>query len=193
MLEVHSTSVRGAPAGPWIGRALGTTGDALVPGSLGRVYFAFDYGRGLARVRRIRNVPGFIANAAAGFNSPELWEQVRRKGGSTARSLIDGALDSTVATVVCLGRWTGHGKFLRYELERSRAHGNGIVGNPIHVVPDGQGRQDESGREPFLIRNAGFNIYDYRSPARLAAAIHEAIDLAQASGDAPFGHPECAA
>ncbi len=43
------------------------------PSTMARVYFSLDYERDLERVKKIRNVPGIVACAAAGFQSKEVW------------------------------------------------------------------------------------------------------------------------
>ena len=148
------------------------------PSTMARVYFSLDYERDLERVKKIRNVPGVIACAAAGFQSTDVWETAKRRGDAAVHGLIKDGLNNTSVTVLCLGYMTSYRKYLTYELEQSLNRGNGVVGLQIHHLTDALGRSDEEGHVPPLLNIAGFKAHKYTNPRRLAEWIREAADLA---------------
>ncbi len=148
------------------------------PSTLRRVYFSFDYERDLDRVKKIRNVSGIVACAAAGFQSTDVWETARRRGDAAVHGLVNDGLNNTSVTVLCLGYMTSYRKYLTYELEQSLNRGNGVVGVQVHHLADAIGRSDEEGHVPPLLNIAGFKAYKYTSPRHLAEWIREAAELA---------------
>ncbi len=148
------------------------------PSTLRRVYFSFDYGRDLDRVKKVRNIPGIVACAAAGFQSKDVWETAKRRGDAAVHGLVKDGLNNTSVTVLCLGYMTSYRKHLTYELEQSLNRGNGVVGLHINHLTDALGRPDEQGHVPPLLNIAGFKAYKYANPRRLAEWIREAADIA---------------
>jgi hypothetical protein len=145
-------------------------------GRLCRVYFSLDYERDFERVRKIRSSASVIPALAVGFDGLGAWNDVVRRGSAAVHASIDDALDNTVATVVCIGARTMGGKYLDYELERSLERGNPLIGLRINHLRDDQGRADEAGEAPPLIRTAGFDTYTYTDAEQLAVDIEEAIE-----------------
>jgi hypothetical protein len=143
-----------------------------------RVYFSFDYERDLDRVNKIRNVPGVIACAAAGFRGADVWETAKRRGDAAVQGLIRDGLNNTSVTVVCLGYMTAYRKHLTYELEQSLNRGNGVVGVQLHHLTNKGGESDEEGHVPPLIRIAGFQVCKFQNMRVLGEWIEEAAEVA---------------
>ena len=97
-----------------------------------RVFFSFHYQRDIFRVNQIRNIPEIISAAAAGFHDASLWEEVKKKGDAAIKKLIDEGLRNTSVTVVCIGAKTMGRKYINYEIAKSLAIGNGLVGIQIN-------------------------------------------------------------
>jgi hypothetical protein len=144
-----------------------------------RVYFSFDHDRDLARVRPLSRVAGVVAATAAGFSNNALWEDARQAGADDVRSLIDEALWGTSVTVVCLGSRAGRRRYMEYEIARSVARGNGLVGIQINELTDAKGRVDPVGRTPATLLISGAPIYRYVDQATLKARIDEAARRAE--------------
>jgi len=144
-----------------------------------RVYFAFDYNRDLFRVARIHKLPNVLARAAGGFESSAVWHRARRRNRAAIHGLIDDGLTKTSVTVVCVGYMSASRTYLHYEVERSLEQGNGLVGIRINHLEDQDGLMDDDGTPPPLIEAAGYHVYRYRGPERLAVHIEEAHELAQ--------------
>lgn len=146
-----------------------------------RVYFSFDYKRDLCRVGRVHKLPNIVSRAAGGFESSTLWQRARRRGRAEIHGLIDDALTKTSVTVVCVGYMTAYRTYLDYEVERSIAQGNGLVGLRINHLPDLNNLTNEDGTPPPLIEASGYRVHRYHDAARLVAPIEEAHELAQLS------------
>ncbi len=148
-------------------------------GLIRRVYLSFRYSRDLYRVRKIRRIPRVRVWTAAGLENAQSWQGICRNGEAGVKNVIDGALAATSVTVVCIGQTTAYGRYIDYELERSLDQGNGLVGVHISHLPDEDGTIEDNGPVPLLIKMAGYKIYDYSGPHRLAVQIEEAARLAE--------------
>ena len=148
-------------------------------GLIRRVYFSLRYSRDLYRARKIHRIPRVRVCTAAGLEDATLWAQTCRNGDAAVKNVIDGAIATTTVTVVCIGQTTVYGKYVDYEIERSLDQGNGIVGVHIGHLPDANGVIEEKGAVPLLIKMAGYHVYDYTGPRRLAQQIEEAARLAE--------------
>lgn len=143
------------------------------------VYFAFDYHRDLARVKKICAVPGVVARAAGGFETSTVWQQAERQGEAAVRALIDESLGRTEVTALCLGMRTSFDKHLDYQIERSFDLGNGLVAVTINQITDDQGTVDPYAPVPPIVEAKGYRVYPYTSRSHLAHQIEEAYQLAQ--------------
>jgi hypothetical protein len=139
-----------------------------------RIFFSFDYARDVSRVQKIRELPDVIANAPAGFESADLWNETERQGDDAVHALIDAALRVTKVTVVCIGSATAQNKYVDYEIQQSIARGNGIVGVRIHGIAGADGRTDVEGPIPTLLIENWYDVHTYSNQAALAAWIDEA-------------------
>ncbi len=145
-----------------------------------RVYFSFQYQPDLARVNRIRKIPNVVAYSAAGFADQALWQKARRRGDDAVRQMIESAIENTTVTVICIGRqMTSTDKFVAHEIDRTLAHGNGIVGLHLPNLRDEDGNAIENGRAPARIATSGYRVYAYSGCEQLAAHIEEAGLLAR--------------
>ncbi len=143
-----------------------------------RVFFSFHYQRDIWRVNQIRNIPEITGCAAAGFQDASLWEEAEKKGDAEIKKLIDKGLENTSVTVVFIGAKTAGRKYINYEIEKSIARGNGIVGIQIHHLKNKAGEIDEAGATPAKLTNGGYKVYKYVDSEKLAARIEEAAKAA---------------
>lgn len=143
-----------------------------------RVFFSFHYQRDIWRINQIRNLHEIVGCAAAGFQDASLWEEAKKKGDAEIKKMIDGALERTTVTVVFIGAKTAGRKFINYEIEKSIARGNGLVGIQIHHLKDKDGNTDTPGDTPALLTKHGVPVYKYVDGDKLAARIEEAAKKA---------------
>jgi hypothetical protein len=126
-----------------------------------KVFFSFHYQRDLWRVNVVRNSGVIEGIAAAGFHDKSLWEETRKKGDDAIRQLINKGLDGTSVTAVLIGAETANRKHVSYEIERSVARGNGILGIQINNIKDKDGRSDLPGSMPEALTKISAPIYIY--------------------------------
>jgi len=78
-----------------------------------------------------------------------LWEEARTKGQAAVEAMIDKGLENTSVTVVLIGRETAQRPYVLYEIKKSYARGNGLLGVNIYKIKNLQGEVDDSGENPF--------------------------------------------
>jgi hypothetical protein len=136
------------------------------------VFFSFHYQRDILRVNQIRNMPNVVGCAAAGFQDASLWEEAKKKSDEAVKRLIDKGLEGTSVTVVCIGAKTAGRKFINYEIERSIARGNGLVGIQIHHLKDQDQNTDLAGLTPAGL--SSYKVHKYSDKENLAKWIEQA-------------------
>jgi hypothetical protein len=141
-----------------------------------RAFFSFHYQRDIWRVNQIRNIPNVTGCAAAGFQDASLWEEAKKKGEATIKSMIDKALENTTVTVVFVGSQTAGRQFINYEIDRSIARGNGLLGIYINHLKDREGKVDPPGATPAKL--AAYKIYKYTDHDSLSKWIEDAAKAA---------------
>lgn len=127
-----------------------------------KVFFSFHYGRDLWRVNVVRNSGLIEGFAAAGFHDASLWEETKKKGDDALQRLIDKSLESTSVTVVLIGAETANRRWISYEIERSIARKNGILGIRVNAIKDQYGKTDVSGPIPAALTKTGAPVYDWK-------------------------------
>jgi hypothetical protein len=126
-----------------------------------RVFFSFHYQRDLWRVNVVRNSGVVEGISAAGFHDQSLWEETYKQGEAAVRNLIDAGLIGTTVTVVLIGAETASRKFVTYEIEKSIARGNGLLGIWINNIKDKYGNTDLPGPVPTALTRALAPVYTY--------------------------------
>jgi len=126
-----------------------------------RVFFIFHYQRDLWRANVVRNIGAVEGVAAAGFHDSSLWDETKRRGESAVKKLINQGLNESTVTVVLIGAETANRSNVNYEVERSVARGNGILGIRINNIKDKDGRTDPPGEVPNALVKIGAPIYTW--------------------------------
>ncbi|KAM3091031.1 TIR domain-containing protein [Phormidesmis sp. 146-35] len=115
-----------------------------------RVFFSFHYQQDIWRVNVVRNHAKVKSGyQEAGYWDCSLWESTKRTGENSLKQLINSGLQNTSVTVVLIGTETSERKWVKYEIERSRERGNGMLGIYIHNIKDINGTPDLKGNNPF--------------------------------------------
>ena len=142
-----------------------------------KTFFSFDYKYAwkVSQIRRMRNVR---STSAAGFEDASLWEEAKKKSDQEVHRMIDGALQDTTVTVVCVTHGTTDRKYIDYEIDQSLARGNGLVAVQIHHIKDQNGETGSAGDIPSKIPSNWFKAYKYINEEALARWIEEAAKLA---------------
>lgn len=116
-----------------------------------RVFFSFHY----------QDVIDFRANAvrnhwltksdrsAAGYFDASVWEEFKRKGEKSLKSLINGALENTSSTCVLVGSATFERPWVRYEMLKSFVRGNKIIAVHINCIKGKDQKTKSLGENPL--------------------------------------------
>lgn len=119
-----------------------------------RVFFSFKYDD-VSRAMIVRHSWRVQGREAAGFIDAADFENLKRQGYSAIKNWIDRQLEGTSVTVVLVGEKTCNSKWVRYEIERSIARGNGLLGIDISKIKDlQQNTTERCGEIP-----KGYNFY----------------------------------
>jgi hypothetical protein len=143
-----------------------------------RVFFSFHYQRDIWRINQMRNIPNVTGVAAAGWADASLWEEAEKKGDAAIKKLIDDGLYNPSVTVVFIGSKTTGRKYINYEIEKSIARGNAIIGVKIHHLKNKNGETDPEGDVPAKLTSAAAKVFKYDNMTRLAEWIEAAAKKA---------------
>jgi len=118
------------------------------------VFFSFKY-KDVSRAMVVRNSWVTQGKQAAGFIDAADFEDLKRQGDTAIKNWIDRQLEGTSVTVVLVGEKTCSSRWVKYEIEKSKEIGNGLLGIDISKIKDLQGNTSERcGRIP-----SGYNFY----------------------------------
>jgi hypothetical protein len=113
------------------------------------VFFSFKY-EDISRAMVVRNSWVTQGKQSAGFIDAADFEKVKRQGDAAIKSWIDGQLKGTSVTVVLVGQHTCSSRWVKYEIEKSIAIGNGLIGIDISKIKDLRGNtSDRCGQLPI--------------------------------------------
>lgn len=119
-----------------------------------KVFFSFKY-EDVSRAMVVRNSWLTRGQQAAGFIDAAEFEKVKRRGDAAIKAWIDNQLKGTSVTAVLVGAKTCKSRWVRYEIEASKARGNGLLGIDISKIRNLAGKTSERcGKPP-----AGYSFY----------------------------------
>lgn len=113
-----------------------------------RVFFSFHHQHDSWRVGQVRN-SWLTKGDTNQFLDAAEWESVKEKGDAAVKRWIDAQLHGTSVTAVLVGTHTAERRYVRYEIEKSIARGNGLLAIYIHGLKDRNGRSSKKGRNPL--------------------------------------------
>lgn len=115
-----------------------------------KVFFSFHYERDAQRAAVVRNHAVTKDDAeAAGYVDKAEWESIESQGEKAIKKWIDEQLTGTSVTVVLIGPQTSNRPWVQYELQKSYARGNGLLGITLHNIKDWNGQGDTAGNDSF--------------------------------------------
>lgn len=119
-----------------------------------KVFFSFKY-KDVSRAMVVRNSWVTQGKQAAGFIDKADFEEIQKQGDQAIKNWIDKQLEGTSVTVVLVGEKTCSSRWVKYEIEKSIARGNGLLGVDISKIKDFQGNMsDRCGQIP-----KGYDFY----------------------------------
>lgn len=114
-----------------------------------RAFFSFHYERDIWRANVVRNSWVAQDRQAAGYFDASIWEEAKKKGDAAIKAMIDAALNNTTVTVVLVGQETSSRTYVKYEIDKSIARGNGLLGIRIEKIKNKDGSTDDAGANPL--------------------------------------------
>ena len=108
-----------------------------------RAFFSFEFEHDVWRANVVRNSWVTQERQAAGFYDAVEFEQIKRGGDLAIQRWIDNQLVNTSVTVVLVGAYTCQSRWVNYEIEASKARGNGLLGIDISKIKDVNGETTE--------------------------------------------------
>lgn len=113
-----------------------------------RAFFSFHYELDVQRASVVRN-SRLTHGEQLSFVDASMWESAKCQGDEALKRLINRALENTSVTVVLIGSHTNQRPWVKYELERSIARGNGIVAVRVNKIKNFQGQITQRGVNPL--------------------------------------------
>jgi hypothetical protein len=151
-----------------------------------RVYFAFHYQDVIDfRANVVRNHNLLAGVEAAGYYDHSIWESAKRTNPVALKRLINSELEGTSVTAVLIGSLTYDRPWVRYEIIRSLARGNFILGVHINSIKGKDQLTKTPGPNPFdylgvTISNDGTQAFptEYRGGRWINYSEHDGWRLA---------------
>jgi hypothetical protein len=107
-----------------------------------RVFFSFKY-EDVSRAMVVRNSWVVQGREAAGFVDAADFEKLKKQGEAAIQRWIDGQLSGTSVTVILVGSETCGSRWVKYEIDKSKALGHGLLGIDISKIKDLKGNTSE--------------------------------------------------
>lgn len=115
-----------------------------------RVYFAFHYQDVIDfRANVVRNHNFLQGVEKAGYYDHSIWEESKKTNDLALKRLINAELEGTSVTAVLIGSDTYARRWVRYEIAKSVARGNALLGIHINSIAGKDARTKTSGPNPL--------------------------------------------
>jgi len=125
------------------------------------VFFSFHHENDIWRANQIRNANVVAGAHVAGFFDHSEYEEANKTGKAGTRRMILKHLQDTTVTVVLIGEDTANRPWVKYEIEQSIAHKNGLLGIYIHHLKGHNKLPSSRGAKPAVPQGVDFPGYDW--------------------------------
>jgi hypothetical protein len=116
-----------------------------------RVYFAFHYQDVIDfRANVVRNHDFTKDVESAGYYDHSIWEESKKKGDLAIKRMINAELENTSVTAILIGSETYARRWVRYEIMKSLARGNRVLGIHINSIAGRDRKTKPLGPDPFI-------------------------------------------
>jgi hypothetical protein len=122
-----------------------------------RAFFSFKY-EDVSRAMVVRNSWVAQGKEAAGFVDAAAFEELKRRGDTAIQKWIDDQLNRTSVTVVLVGAKTCSSRWVKYEIDKSKALGHGLLGIDVSKIKDLRGYTSE--RCGMIPKGYGFYLWN---------------------------------
>lgn len=111
-----------------------------------QIFYSFHFDNDAFRVQQIRNIGMLEDNKPA---SPNVWEEVKRKGKASIEKWIDDNMNYRSCVVVLIGKETANRLWVKYEIEKAWNERKGLFGIYIHNLNCPRNGTSTQGKNPF--------------------------------------------
>ena len=127
-----------------------------------RVFFSYKYKSDVWRAMVVRKSWVAQGKEAAGFVDAADFEKLKKQGDYAIQRWIDDQLKGTSVTVVLVGADTCSSRWVKYEIEKSKEIGNGLLGIDVSKIKDHSRNTSKCCGKiptgyPFYLWNDGYN------------------------------------
>lgn len=110
------------------------------------VFYSFHFDNDVMRVQLVRNIGALEDNKPA---SPNVWEEVKRRGSTAIQNWIDENMKHRQSVVVLVGSETANRHWVQYEIRKAWKEGRGLLGIHIHNLRCPRNGTCSKGPNPF--------------------------------------------
>lgn len=115
-----------------------------------RVFFSFHYQDVIDfRANVVRNHK-LTKDDNAGYFDASIWEDAKKESDLALKRLINNELKNTSVTCVLIGSHTFERRWVDYEIMKSVAKGNQLIGIHINNIKGKDGKTKNKGNNPFF-------------------------------------------
>lgn len=114
-----------------------------------KVFYSFHFKRDAWRAAQVRNSSMIDDDDEYGVIDAVEWEKIEREGDDAVKRWINEQLKYTSVTVVLIGAETAERDWVDYEIRRSWARGNALVGVRIHGIKNQDRETDRPSPNPL--------------------------------------------
>lgn len=127
-----------------------------------RVFFSFHFSNDIWRANQVRNCNVIAGVDTAGFFDHSEYEEAKKSGRDGIAQMILNNLRNTSVTVVLIGTQTASRPWVQFEIAKSIARKNGLLGIYIHHLKDQYGRWSFlPGPKPSVPAGTNFPAYNW--------------------------------
>lgn len=111
-----------------------------------RVFYSFHFDNDVMRVQQIRNIGVIEGNQPV---SPNVWEEVKRKGDAAVEKWIDDNMKYKSCVIVLVGEQTANRKWVKCEILKAWKERKSLLGIYIHNINCPRVGRCRQGPNPF--------------------------------------------
>ena len=111
-----------------------------------RVFFSFHFDNDYWRTQQVRNM-GLLEGQA--LCTPNVWEEVKRKGDAAIRKWIEDNMHGKSCVVVLVGSQTHLRPWVLHEISKGWNDGKGVLAIRVDKLLDSSGRPSSVGLNPL--------------------------------------------
>jgi hypothetical protein len=111
-----------------------------------KIFYSFHFANDVMRVQQVRNMGVVEGNTPV---SPNVWEEVKKKGNAAIETWIDDNMKGKSCVIVLIGTDTHKRPWVEYEMKKAWKDGKAILGIHVHNLTCPNNGKCAMGKNPF--------------------------------------------